>query len=163
MGFVAPRHVGSSRIRDQTCVPYIGRQILNHCATREVPPVIFNFSHSKCGCEMVCYCGFNLFFPDDSWCWALLLCFLAIFMSLWSVCLIFPLDCLMTLRIFNIFKIQILCVLQIFSHSLWFDFHFLTGVFWWRKSFNFYEIQFVNFSIGSIVDVQYCIGYKCTI
>ena len=37
MGFVAPRHVGSSRTRDQTRVPCIGRRILNHCATKEVP------------------------------------------------------------------------------------------------------------------------------
>ena len=36
-GLVAPRHVGSSQTRDQTRVPCIGRQILNHCATREVP------------------------------------------------------------------------------------------------------------------------------
>ena len=34
---VAPRHVGSSQTRDRTCVPCIGRQILNDCATREVP------------------------------------------------------------------------------------------------------------------------------
>ena len=34
-GLVAPRHVGSSQIRAQTRVPCIGRQILNHCATRE--------------------------------------------------------------------------------------------------------------------------------
>ena len=37
MGLVAPRHVGSSRTRARTCVPCIGRWILNHCATREVP------------------------------------------------------------------------------------------------------------------------------
>ena len=36
-GFLAPWHVGSSRARAQTCVPCIGRQILNHCATREAP------------------------------------------------------------------------------------------------------------------------------
>ena len=36
-GFVAPRHVGSSRTRARTCVPCIGRRILNHCTTREVP------------------------------------------------------------------------------------------------------------------------------
>ena len=36
-GFVAPRHVGSSQTRDQTHVPCTGRQILNHCATREFP------------------------------------------------------------------------------------------------------------------------------
>ena len=37
MGLVAPRHVGSSRTRDRTHVPCNGRQILNRCATREVP------------------------------------------------------------------------------------------------------------------------------
>ena len=37
MGLVALRHVGSSQTRDRTCVPCIGGQILNHCATREVP------------------------------------------------------------------------------------------------------------------------------
>ena len=36
-GLVAPRHVGSSPTRARTCVPCIGRRILNHCATREVP------------------------------------------------------------------------------------------------------------------------------
>ena len=34
-GLVAPRHVGSSQTRARTSVPCIGRQILNHCATRE--------------------------------------------------------------------------------------------------------------------------------
>ena len=34
-GLVAPRHVGSSKTRARTRVPCIGRQILNHCATRE--------------------------------------------------------------------------------------------------------------------------------
>ena len=34
-GLVAPRHVGSSGTRAQTRVSCIGRQILNHCATRE--------------------------------------------------------------------------------------------------------------------------------
>ena len=33
--------LGSSRTRAQTHVPYIGRQILNHCATREVPTIYF--------------------------------------------------------------------------------------------------------------------------
>ena len=37
MGSVAPQHVGSSWTRDQTCVPYTGREILNHWTTREVP------------------------------------------------------------------------------------------------------------------------------
>ena len=37
-GLVAPWHVGSSQTRARTRVPCIGRQILNHCATREAPP-----------------------------------------------------------------------------------------------------------------------------
>ena len=36
-GLVAPRHVGSSQTRARTRVPCIGRQIPNHCATREAP------------------------------------------------------------------------------------------------------------------------------
>ena len=32
-----PWHVGSSQTRARTRVPCIGRQILNHCATREAP------------------------------------------------------------------------------------------------------------------------------
>ena len=41
MGLVAPQHVGSSQTRARTRVPCIGRQILNHCATREAPWNIF--------------------------------------------------------------------------------------------------------------------------
>ena len=36
-GLVAPWHVKSSRTRARTCVPCIGRQILIHCTTTEVP------------------------------------------------------------------------------------------------------------------------------
>ena len=39
MGLVALQHVESSLTRDRTRVPYIGRRILNHCATREAPPL----------------------------------------------------------------------------------------------------------------------------
>ena len=42
MGLVAPRHMGSSQTRAQTRVPCIGRGVLNHYATREVPHVLFN-------------------------------------------------------------------------------------------------------------------------
>ena len=35
-GLVALQHVGSSWIGDQTCVPFIGRQIRNHWTTKEV-------------------------------------------------------------------------------------------------------------------------------
>ena len=40
-GLVAPRHVASSRTRARTHVSCIGRQIPNHCATREVPSITF--------------------------------------------------------------------------------------------------------------------------
>ena len=39
MDLVAPQHVGSSQTRDRTRVPRVGRRILNHCATREVPRI----------------------------------------------------------------------------------------------------------------------------
>ena len=42
-GLVAPRHVGSSQTRARTRVPCIGRQILNHCATREAPNILFTY------------------------------------------------------------------------------------------------------------------------
>ena len=40
-GLVAPWHVGSSWTRARTHVPLIGKQILNHCTTREAPSLIF--------------------------------------------------------------------------------------------------------------------------
>ena len=47
-GLVAPQHVGSSQTRARTLVPCIGRQILNHCATREAPlRNIFLFYYRK--------------------------------------------------------------------------------------------------------------------
>ena len=38
MGLVALRHVGSPQTRDRTHFPCVGRWILNHWITREVPP-----------------------------------------------------------------------------------------------------------------------------
>ena len=40
-GLVAPWHVGSSQTRHRTHVPCIGRWILKHCTTREVPQTSF--------------------------------------------------------------------------------------------------------------------------
>ena len=45
-GPVAPRHVGSSQTRARTRVPCIGRQTLNHCATREAQDLIFLSTYS---------------------------------------------------------------------------------------------------------------------
>ena len=42
LGLVALRQEGSSWIRDWTCVSCIGRQILNHWATREYHNVLLN-------------------------------------------------------------------------------------------------------------------------
>ena len=50
MGLVDPRHVGSSRIRDRTHVPCIGRRILNQWTTREVP-VTFNKLLIQISCD----------------------------------------------------------------------------------------------------------------
>ena len=47
MGLVAPRHVGSSQTRARTRVPCIGRQILNHCTTREAPVHCFLRHHAS--------------------------------------------------------------------------------------------------------------------
>ena len=47
-GLVAPWHMGSSQTRSRTRVPCIGRQTLNHCATREAPKYSF-----------WCYCKWN--------------------------------------------------------------------------------------------------------
>ena len=74
MGLVAPWHVRSSRTRAQTCVPCIGRQILNHCTTREVPVgmylLSFYYLFSNCFCSSsqfvssFCFnhCGLMIFF-----------------------------------------------------------------------------------------------------
>ena len=65
MGLVAPRHVGSSQTRDWTCVPCIGRWILNHCATGEVPngPC---FLRKHCPAEQSCLD--NTQPKPDVWC-----------------------------------------------------------------------------------------------
>ena len=43
MGPVAPRHVGSSQTRARTRIPCTGRQIPNHCATREAHDVFLMY------------------------------------------------------------------------------------------------------------------------
>jgi len=74
--FVAPWHVGSSRTRDQTLVSCIGRQILDHWATRGAPG---RFSYSEffhiCG-WLACYFGWSrmavrfLLIPYQSCSWS---------------------------------------------------------------------------------------------
>ena len=62
MGLVAPQHVGSSWTTDRTCVPCIGRRILNHCATREVPrycSTVWALSRFWNGCLILFNEGWN--------------------------------------------------------------------------------------------------------
>ena len=57
-GFIAPWHVKSSRTRDQTCVPCIGKQILSHCSTREVPKLLNSYvwKHPKADHQTILQC-----------------------------------------------------------------------------------------------------------
>ena len=57
-GLVAPRHVGSSQTRVRTRVPCIGRQILNHCATREALSVGFLLQEINLFIYLCMCCGF---------------------------------------------------------------------------------------------------------
>ena len=57
-GLVALRHVGSSQTRARTRVPCIGRQILNHCATREAPFLVLT---AVPGRLKYCFGFFSLF------------------------------------------------------------------------------------------------------
>ena len=61
--------MGSSWSRSQTCVPCIGRRILNHCAAREALFLVFLIitilKGVRCYHIVVLIC-----FSDDYWCWA---------------------------------------------------------------------------------------------
>ena len=60
MGLGAPRHVGSSWTKDQTHVPCIGRRILNHCATREVPcRTLLNKNGALPVCPLLQVCNYT--------------------------------------------------------------------------------------------------------
>ena len=71
-GLVAPRHVESSLTRDRTCVPHIGRQILYHHATREVPSILTFTNFSVSPAELRRHCtGWEMPFwllLFTSWC-----------------------------------------------------------------------------------------------
>ena len=49
-GPAVPRHMGSSQTRARTHVPCIGRQTLNHCATREALTSFLLYQKSKLLC-----------------------------------------------------------------------------------------------------------------
>ena len=46
-GPVAPWYVGSSQTRARTHVPCIGRQVLNHCATREAQNITLKWANRE--------------------------------------------------------------------------------------------------------------------
>ena len=71
-GLVAPRHVGSSGTRAQTHVPCIGRRILNHCTTRQVPAPL---SSTKYNALQSVYNIISQHLPEHFFCF--LFCFLA--------------------------------------------------------------------------------------
>ena len=88
-GLVAPRHVGYSQTRDRTRVPCIGRRILNHCATREVPLVLCWVNYFFTFMNTISYnCKSNKMF------WPM------------STCKFFPSDFEITLK----FVIYLLCI-----------------------------------------------------
>ena len=57
-GLAAPQLMKSSRTRDQTCVPCIGKQILSHCSTREVPKLLNSYvwKHPKADHQTILQC-----------------------------------------------------------------------------------------------------------
>ena len=73
-GLAAPWSERSSQTRDWTCVPCIGRWILNHWITREVPTIPF-FSWVIFRCMTILqlwFCGFILF--PFNYIWSLFWC-----------------------------------------------------------------------------------------
>ena len=67
-GLAAPRHVGSFPTRDRTCVPHIGRWILNYWTMREAPGSASLILH-KCPPLHILFPGCSCFkadvFPPD--------------------------------------------------------------------------------------------------
>ena len=81
-GFAAPQHVESFQIKDQTCVPCIGRQILIHCTPREVPPIplciyvyVCIYLYINIGCVCICIHTTHHIFSYLFICWQCLDCF----------------------------------------------------------------------------------------
>ena len=82
MGLVASQHVGFSWTRAQTYVPCIGRQILNHCATREVPEDYF-FIFDFLQFEYDAQCSHCCFFKS-SFCSYQLDCRICVSITAWT-------------------------------------------------------------------------------
>ena len=63
-GLAALWHVGSSQTRARTHVPCLGRQILNYCATREVPPSTLLKTYSPFCSTTFCHSSGNFIIPS---------------------------------------------------------------------------------------------------
>ena len=99
MGPAAPRHVGSSQTRARTRVPCIGRQTLNHCATREalfclflIGLFVFSLMLSYMSCLYIGHIIWKYFLPFSrlSFCFVYgFLCCAKVFTFSWSRLFIF--------------------------------------------------------------------------
>ena len=61
-----------SRVAAPVCIPTSSAKeilFLRILASTPVIAWVVNVSHSN-RCEVVSHCGFDLYFPDDEWCWA---------------------------------------------------------------------------------------------
>ena len=109
----SPRHVGSSQTRARTHVPCTGRQILNHCATREAWAWSdFYLTQVENGSV-----GFWLAISFDKWLFNYLACLYWLVNILLMICRNY-------LCILDGNPLSDICIMNIFS-SLWLAFLFL--------------------------------------
>ena len=139
MGPIPLRHVGSSQTRDRTHVLCTGRQILNHCATREV--LVYLFKEPALNFIDIFYCLFTLFHLFVLWS---VISFLLLTLGLICSSFSSSLRCIVRLFIWNFFlfvswcRRLLLCtsllellILHPTSFSmLCFHFYLSQGIFW---------------------------------
>ena len=132
----------SSLTRDQTHVPWTGRQIFYHWTTREVPLIVILIHIS-----VMTYDVEHLFIFFSAICiFSLVRCLFRSFAHLWIW--LFSYFLLWVLRVLCIFWIPVLywiCGLQFIFTSHGFSFHSFNSVFHRMEVFNFNEVRLVNF------------------
>ena len=146
MGLVAPRHVGSSWIRDRTTVPCNGRQILNHCTTREVSVfLIIAFLVGVKWYLIVVLICMSLITNDTE---HLVICLLTIFVSSYVKCLFKSFaHSLIGLFVFLVLRCKSLAILFCIYTMLFFFFHY----FFFGENNNFY---WELWDLGALSDYQ---------